>query len=291
MKKVLFATTALIATAGVASADITLTGGAVAGYKNAGNDTGRAHTELDFNIVASGTSDNGISFGASMDIDGDTTYTTGGSSMDENAGDMEVFVSGEFGTLTFGAVDHMTDTGVSDMGFDGIDIDGLGQADKLIGSSVLTADINYSYSMNGVTIGATYDTVTDDRSVGITYSANGLSLTYAQSEDSATEDTASIIVAKYTTGAIGLQASVTNMGDQSTPANDTQGTALFASYAVDSNLTIMAGYSQNDEAAAADTTAQGIGFSYNMGGGGTLSGAAGDRNNETVWDLGLTMSF
>ena len=72
MKKILFATTALVATAGYAAADITVSGGANMGVKyqedRAGGET-YTYTELDFGINASGTTDSGIEFGASIDLD------------------------------------------------------------------------------------------------------------------------------------------------------------------------------------------------------------------------------
>jgi outer membrane protein OmpU len=78
MKKVLFATTALIATAGVAAADITLSGSAEMGI--VGGDTlssaaalvrrdTQVHTDIDVTFSMSGQTDSGLSFGANIDLD------------------------------------------------------------------------------------------------------------------------------------------------------------------------------------------------------------------------------
>ena len=99
-------------------------------------------------LVASGVSDNGISFGASLDIDGDTTRATSGNTFGENAGDTEVYISGDFGTITIGDVGHATDLDITEAGFDGIGAEDLAHSDTTTG---LTSDIKYSYSMNGVT--------------------------------------------------------------------------------------------------------------------------------------------
>ncbi len=290
MKKVLFATTALIATAGVASADIALTGGANMGYKDDGTVAG-SHAEIDFNIVASGVSDNGISFGASLDIDGDTTRATSGNTFGENASDTEVYISGDFGTITIGDVGHATDLDITEAGFDGIGAEDLAHSDTTTG---LTSDIKYSYSMNGVTLNVTYDTVSDDTGATIGFSAAGFGVTVGFAEDANTSDSISVGKVTYDTGAgLTLAAMVSNYDDSDTNTGDTSGAGIAVSYAVNDAFTIVAVASQNDEgSAAADTDAQGLGFTYNMGGGLTLAGGVGENSaNQSVFDLGFNMSF
>ncbi|MDA7428342.1 porin [Primorskyibacter aestuariivivens] len=73
MKKILFATTALVATAGIASADVALTGSAEMGIIG-GDFDGDAietqfHTDIDVTFTMSGEADNGLTFGASIDLD------------------------------------------------------------------------------------------------------------------------------------------------------------------------------------------------------------------------------
>ena len=288
MKKVLFATTALIATAGVASADITLTGGAVMGLKDNGVITS-THVETDFNIVASGTSDNGLSFGASMDIDGDTTQASTGITTTENAADTEVFVSGAFGTVTMGDVGIVTDFGIGDVGFDGVGADD----DALKGQTTgLTADVAYSYSVNGLTISAMYDTVNDDSGVSISYSAAGFTGTVAQATDSNTDDTSTVVMGSYSANGLTLAAMLTDYEDANATATDTRGTGIAVSYVVAPGFTVKAVAAQNDNGTAADTDSSGIGFTYDLGGGLTLAGGAGNNNsNNSTMDLGLSMSF
>jgi outer membrane protein OmpU len=70
MKKVLFATTALVATAGVASADIALSGVAQMGIQGgSGNATTQFVQDIDITFTMSGTADNGTTFGAAIDLD------------------------------------------------------------------------------------------------------------------------------------------------------------------------------------------------------------------------------
>jgi len=291
MKKVLFATTALIATAGVASADITLTGGAIMGYKDTGTaaSTG-AHVETDFNIVASGTSDNGLTFGATLDLDGDTVDASGtaGKTHSGTIGDPEVYVSGAFGTVTFGDLAVATDIGISDVGFDGIGAEDLAKLNANQGS----ADMSWSYSMNGVSLFVTADSVTDDTSFSIGYSANGFSATVAQSNDNDTNDTGTVVTGSYTANGLTLAAMVTSYDDANATSTDTRGTGVYVSYAVTPELTIAALASNNDNGSSADTDSNGVGFAYNLGGGMSLKGGVGENgSNESVFDLGLAMSF
>ncbi|MHA6326252.1 porin [Roseivivax sp. CAU 1753] len=70
MKKLLLASTALVATAGVASAaEITLSGMAEMGIYDNGNDTAQFFTDVDVTFTMSGEADNGLTFGASVDLD------------------------------------------------------------------------------------------------------------------------------------------------------------------------------------------------------------------------------
>lgn len=71
MKKILFATTALVATAGAASAEIALTGSAEIGILGgaAYGDVTQFHTDIDVTFTMTGEADNGLTFGAAVDLD------------------------------------------------------------------------------------------------------------------------------------------------------------------------------------------------------------------------------
>ena len=87
MKKLLIASTALVATAGMASADITITGHAAAGI-HSGLDDVQQHDTTDIagdgvysnagvDFTMTGATDNGISFSASVNIDAGTEIDAG----------------------------------------------------------------------------------------------------------------------------------------------------------------------------------------------------------------------
>ena len=118
MKKLLIATTALVATAGMASADITITGHAAAGFHSGLDDVTTAAADNSTDVAAdgvysnagvdftmTGATDNGISFSASVNIDAGEEIDTGDFEYDGGdkgaAGLGAVSMSGTFGTLTF----------------------------------------------------------------------------------------------------------------------------------------------------------------------------------------------
>jgi outer membrane protein OmpU len=103
MKKVLFATTALVATAGVASAEVAVTGWAEMGiFGGTGMET-QFFTDIDVLFRMSGETDNGLTFGAGVDLD-----ENGAFSVNDDGGAF-MFVSGNFGTLTMGDTDGALD--------------------------------------------------------------------------------------------------------------------------------------------------------------------------------------
>ena len=130
MKKVLFASTALVAFSGAASAEVLLSGQAELGiYNNErlqstpdadGNfspneNASSFFTDLDVTFTMSGETDGGLTFGANIDLDegGD------GAPFEDAArqGGEAIFVSGGFGTLTGGDTDGALDWALTEVAF------------------------------------------------------------------------------------------------------------------------------------------------------------------------------
>ena len=176
MKKLLIASTALVASAGFASADITLGGSANAGVKyNGGWDTKstRLHYEIDFDVIASGTTDGGLTFGASVDLDAEIDSPTGNQNTND-VKDPEVFISGDFGTLTVGNLDVASDDiGMKDVGFDGIGIDDAIDNIIVLGTDSIPvgtqgkaeANAAYRYTAGGFTGVLTVHTIQEDYAI------------------------------------------------------------------------------------------------------------------------------
>lgn len=176
----IFATTALVATAGVAQADVTLSGAANFGVVNdgsAGAET-QAYNNASVTATMSGTTDNGLTFGTNLTV-------RVGDDVDLDAGDLgdnatiaalsatdfgNIFVSGAFGTLTFDreGIDNLMDDGFKH-------------------------DIRYDYSAGGWTIGLTAEIDNtggaggDDWSASIGYAMDALTVT-VKTDDSGDAD-------------------------------------------------------------------------------------------------------
>lgn len=110
MKKILFATTALVATAGAASAEIALSGSAEMGILGGGRygDTTQFHTDIDVTFTMSGEADNGLTFGASIDLDesdgsGSLTCDVRTAGVDLNGGGV-IGVNDDYSLCTAGTV-------------------------------------------------------------------------------------------------------------------------------------------------------------------------------------------
>lgn len=135
MKNVLLATTALVASAGIAAAEVTITGTAELGVFDGGDDSElQFHTDIDVTFTMTAETDTGLSFGASIDLDESDTDSTlerttvndegddaedievGGSPAFDNdtQGGESVFVSGPFGLLTMGDTDGAFDFALSE---------------------------------------------------------------------------------------------------------------------------------------------------------------------------------
>ena len=238
MKKLLIASTALVATAGMASADITISGHAAAGiYSGLGNadavtvavpavaataatatavetlgsnaipvsaetfsgDGVYSNAGVDFTMT--GATDNGISFSASVNIDAGTEI---------DAGDFELD-GADGGTAGLGAV-SMTGT-FGTLTFDD------GGIDNLYNSDFTAADVSYSTTIGAISLSVAHDTseAADANSMSAGYTASGMAFTLAASDAAA--GTSSSLSVAY---ALNDTVSVTGKTDQVAGAESVQ---------------------------------------------------------------------
>jgi outer membrane protein OmpU len=208
MKKILFASTALAALAvgGAASAEIALFGSARLGIgyniNNEGgvdlvevtNDDGvvtrlegsedlRAVSRIRFGVTMTGESDSGITFGATIRADNAGGGGTGPSAATgQTAG--EVFVSGAWGTLTFGdtsaadeqnvgdAIGNVSVTGLGDFNETPYISNGGGFGDDSIqfaNNPEARPTVRYDYNFMGVQVSASTNRDLNDVGVGASY--------------------------------------------------------------------------------------------------------------------------
>jgi outer membrane protein OmpU len=298
MKKILLATSAFALMAGAASAEIALSGSARMGlvYADDGVDSSTVFSSrVRIVFTASGETDSGLSFGASMRADQDGGNTDGTAN-----GDSTVYISGSFGKLTMGDVSGAADALVGQTS--GV---GYGPNDGLheigfVGTTKTAA--YYEYSTGAFTLGlgaGQLEGGDDEQNIGVKYSANGYSAALAFE----TSDTFDMISASgsATLGAATLKARVS---DPDVAGADTAW-SISVDYAVGAT-TLTAVYTDygndlaglNGAAAAGSTDTQhfGIGAAYDLGGGATVAAGIVQQNNTgvadaTYADVGLKFSF
>ena len=122
MKKLFLATTALSISVGCASAQgVEITGSAEMGIIGGDSvgDTFQFHTDIDVTFTFTGETDNGLTFGGSIDLDESDGSGGSVSSLafgNTTQGGETIFLSGSFGTVTMGDTDGAFDWALQELG-------------------------------------------------------------------------------------------------------------------------------------------------------------------------------
>ena len=248
MRKVLFATTALVALGGVsaASADISVSGSASHNFVSGSGDGTYASdsqsmsTTVDFGISGSNTLDNGMTVAGGIDLD-EGGYDDSGWTL---SGDFGTLAFGGYASDTFGAmsVDVTADEGHG--GFTATTTSTTEYVDTLPGDNYIGhSDISLALpDINGVTISIGYgDGTTDDNNEsygGISYAMDAGDMTvtvaYAQQSTGGGSDSGnSQLAAKVAAG----DATVTMIsGEKGNYSN----TGIGVTYALSDSMTVQA---------------------------------------------------
>ena len=277
MRKVLFATTALVALGGVsaASADISVSGAASHNFVSGSGDGTYAtdsqsmSTTTDFDISGSNTLDNGMSVSGVISLDEGGVDDSGWS------------LSGDFGTLAFGKAANdsfgaMSVDVTADEGHGGFGLTTAGAAataadygyklpgDEYIGHSDISLALP---AINGVSIAIGYgDGTTDDNNEsygGISYAMDAGDMTvtvaYAQQSTGGSSDDSSQMAAKIAAG----DATVTMISGES---GDYSNTGIGVTYALSDSLTVQAytGSVELDTNSAFEVKDTGFGATYTI---------------------------
>jgi outer membrane protein OmpU len=314
MKKILIATTALVATAGVAAADITMGGWGYVGATNDGSDT-TATNGVRLTFTGTVETDSGVTFtafgrltqtsnNAAGTTANDITFSDGEESVtcDEvfgeditctaptrnaagiNYGRVSVAYSGL--TVTVGNTHTAMNSyargghfyGYNDGGVWARTVQGSGMGtltDSAAGSRVLAS---YTFGDLTVGLGGTFDGEEVDGAsmdFGGRYSANGITFGAAIDDDSNWQ-----LEAGYTIDAISLRAA----------GNSDDEFVVSGAYAIDSALTVAVAYAENLSGGVM-VDDLGLNVTYNLGGGATLSATAGQAGDDEVFGLGVQFSF
>lgn len=307
MKKVLFATTALVASAGFASADISISGfaemGVSGGDAYASSDL-QFHNDIGINVDMSGETDNGLTFGAHMELD--DTNGNGAINGYWQADNETAFISGAFGTLTLGETDGAFDKRLSEValaggtitddetahaGYNGNSgLDGS-QDNQILRYDYAFGDFGFSASFEQDNNGAGSD---DIWGLGVSYGADmggiGLGLGLGYQTNSINDVIGVSATADFGNG---FEAAV-NYSDLDGVL--VGGTAMDShvgvgvAYSMDA-LTFAANWGQYDHVGAGSTDGYGMLVNYALGGGATIQAGYGDGDNDSSYSLGLSLSF
>ena len=280
MRKVLFATTALVALGGVsaASADIsvggsaswTMTSGSGDGYES---DSQSYATTVDFGISGSSTLDNGMTVAGGLDL-----HEASGAIDDSG-----FTVSGDFGTLGFGgyaesahgamSIDVTADEGNAFTDTYKTLLPGDHAIDHSDVSLKLPAISGATISV-GMTDGATDDA--DGTQAGISYTMDaggmGVTVAYATSSTGEADTDDSQLAAKVTAG----DAAVTIISGEKGGGYSNSGVGV--TYALNDSLTVQAytGSTELDSNASYEVKDTGIGFTYTITPGMSVSVTSND---------------
>ncbi len=323
MKKLLLASSALVASAGVASAEISWSGYAEMGIGGGTNQDAEFIQDIALTFSMSGMTDNGIEFGASSDLDegNGQDQVNGGWNLDNES----VFISGAFGTLTMGEIDGAMDWALTEAavgnpgslnddetahaGYMGSYLDG--QYDNQI--------VRYDYTMGdfGFALSAEMDE-TDARDPGMAIGAKysmalgmgslDLAAGYQQTDGTTADGFLDTIVVPagqdVTVAGISAVMAMDNgltVGVEYTDWEfgnvvDATHTGIGVGYTMDA-ITLHANWGQYDVDGAGDITGYGLAAAYDLGGGAALHLAYGDSDDDVngvesdSWSFGLSMSF
>ena len=281
MKKILLATTALVATTGFAAAEMTWSGSANVGLKYSDNGTTTVHEEIDLGMAATGETDGGIGWKVEMGIDSNVSDSTAAQAVDGGS----VSLSGDFGTIRVGNVSTAgTSIGLADVGFDTIGIDDAAEKGRNAATASASMDVRWTYAMDDIALDVSFDTATDDMAASMKWSSGSLAIGISHAAAGATGG-ADATAASVGTSVGGFAVEVT-ANSHSTAGYD--GVGMSASMPVDGLGTVTFITGSNDTDAQ---SSMGIGFAKALGGGATLKGYMGSVNGNDVADLGIGFSF
>ncbi len=268
MRKVLFATTALVALGGVsaASADIAVSSSASFNYvtTNGGAETAEdrdVNTQVDFNLVATRSLDNGMSVMAKMVLDEHAANQPDDSGMT---------ITGDFGTLALGglASDTLGAMSTDVTADEGMDLNAayIDPANEHIPHMDVSlalppiSGLNVIVGMvDGDTVGAN-EGDGDGSGFGLSYSTTGsmpITVSYASYSDGSANSEKSSVGAKITAGAATITAAANEDGNYT-------GTSVGVTYAVNSALTVQAYTGTGEDSSDSDFESElsGIGLTY-----------------------------
>jgi hypothetical protein len=277
MRKVLFATTALVALGGVsaASADISVSSSASFNYvtTNGGAEAAEdrdVNTQADVKISAASTLDNGMSVSAFIGLD---------EGVADQPDDSGLTITGDFGTVAMGGaasdtLGAMSTDVTADEGWD-LHANYIDPANEHVPHMDVSVALPSISGLNvivgmvdGDTVGAT-EADGDGSGFGLSYSTSGsmpITVSYASYSTGATNSEVSSVGVSVTAGAATIKAAANETGNYT-------GTSVGATYTVSDQLSVAAYTGTGEDSTNSNYEAEitGIGLTYTITPGLSLS--------------------
>lgn len=309
MKKILMASTMLVATAGVAAAEITFDGFGRFGLTyDEGRDDGavaRSNTQLDqrfrVNIVGKTETDNGVEFRARLRLESNDNgigQGQGGGNVVEapefgvSAGGFNVFLGNTSDLIDSGdIVDYygngvgLTDFAETSSGFN-LPINGID------GGGTIDPTIKTSYTIGGFTVGASFsdnalDSATEEYQFGAGYKFGNYSVGAVIGNVDDQVDDQDFYAASFN-GDLGSFAFSLLVADIDGQDDTSFGGSISVPVGAATSISVAVA----DNGVQGDDTSYGIGFRHSLGGGVRLQGGVGENNSgNVVGDLGVIFNF
>jgi outer membrane protein OmpU len=295
MKKVLFATTALVATAGVAAADVTFGGygrfGILYNEANVGNET-NITSRLRLQIDASAESDGGVTFGARVRMqqnntdNGNSPAGTGfnGARFFARSGGLEVGVGNIYGAIEFMPGMYPIDLGLTGLGYEYTAYQFGADAYSSGGNgSAGSNGVEVLYSMGDLSFHVSASDTNDRIAAHAAYSWNGWTFALGAQDSNNAADTE---LAASVSGSFGPVDVTLAYAD-----NGTAGDHITLAGRFD------VGAATNVEVYVADAdnfanTSYGVDFNHDLGGGTSLRGGIASLSSDNIRaDLGVRFNF
>lgn len=325
MKKVLFATTALVASAGIAAADASFGLSAEMGITGGdlyGDDDLSFHNDFTITFDGSSETDNGLTFGMHIEIEesngerainGSTVALLGVDSASDTYIDLvnegatfdneSVYISGAFGTLTLGEIDGAFDKSLQEVALAAGSIaddetihagyNGNSGFDGSEDNQILRYD--YSFDSFGFSISAEQDddgAGSDDiYGIGATFDLElaGLDLGFGLGYQTNGDDDI-IGLSIHSAFDNGFEAAINYSTFDGDVLPDIDHIGVGIGYTMDA-LSIGLNYGEYDISGGDDIDGFGLAVNYDLGGGAVVQFGYGDGESVESYSLGIAMSF
>jgi outer membrane protein OmpU len=259
MRKVLLATTALVAMTGAAAAEVTVNGFYEFNYTSTNDDRTSTYDEMgddtEVHIGFNTTSDNGLAYGMKVEFEGSAA-----SDDTTNVDEASMYISGDFGKITLGENDGAAEDGVLWSGnthFMGAWGSSVTTENAASTPAAMLVDDHVYYGPGSNAMKVKYNSP----------SVGGFTFAYSMADKGSTtesEDTEASVVYSMEMGGVGISVSA-GMHD-SGESSDTNEAAYQFIQVTSGDLTVTGGRSTHDNASDSsdiDTTLIGLDYSVN----------------------------